>query len=66
MKFNFGAAIVLALVISALEAFPVGNLDLKVAVITHNPYMTNVAEIARGRRMNATFGWPTGFNMAKD
>ena len=66
MKFFWNVIFVLTLAVSASEAFSVGNLDLKVAVVTHNPYMTNVAEIARGRRMNATFGWPTGYNMAKD
>lgn len=66
MKFFWNVVFVLTLAVSALEAFSVGNLDLKVAVVTHNPWMTNVAEIARGRRMNAIFSWPTGYNMAKD
>ena len=66
MKFIWNAVIVLLLAFFVLDASAVGNLDLKVAVVTYNPWMTNVAEIARGRRMNATFGWPLGYNMAKD
>ena len=41
-----------------------GNLDLKVAVVCYNPFMTNVAELTTARRLNAVFGWPTGQNMA--
>lgn len=50
----------------AFQCLAVGNLDLKVAVVCYNPWMTNVAEITRARRLNATFGWPNGQSMAND
>jgi len=54
----------LFLLTAASCVFATGNLDLKVAVICYNPYMTNVAELASARRLNAVFGWPTGQSMA--